>query len=102
MSTSRPIRANVTFYGETPEQRRAFIAAAVRIREAGGSQADALQEARTMGYMGDASYLYGLVRRADKSPVACVPKEMQERLKAQYDLLVRRGSIRGDIRKKRT
>jgi hypothetical protein len=84
----------------TREQRKAFIAVAVRIREAGGSRADALQEVRKLGYMGDSSYLYLLVRRADKSPVACVPKEMQERLRAQFDSLVRRGLIRGDLGKK--
>jgi hypothetical protein len=84
----------------TLKQRRAFIAVAVRIRDSGGSRADALREAQKLGYLGDSSYLYLLVRRAEKSPVACVPREMQERLKAQFDSLVRRGLIRGDLGKK--
>jgi hypothetical protein len=85
----------------TPEQRRSFIASFARIRNAGGSRADGLDTARKLGYSGDADYLYILVRRADKSPVTSIPIAMQKRLKAQFDSLVRRGLIRGDIRRKR-
>jgi hypothetical protein len=96
-----------------------FVAAALKVRNAGGSWADALQETRKLGYRGAVNYLHLLVGRTDKYPVASIPADMQKRWReqnaarrvlpestkaqwrAQFDSLVRRGMMEGNNRKNR-
>lgn len=75
----------------SPSKRNAFIAAVLKVRDTGGSWAEALRETRRLGFEGDVSYLRALAARAGaiNRSVSALPKSIRKRWKEQYIFLVK-------------
>lgn len=75
-------------YGQ--QKRDAFVAAVLKVRQSGGSWAEALEATRRLGFKGEVSYLRVLLQRARiNRSVSSIPPSIQKRWKEQYIFLVK-------------
>ena len=82
-------RSSYKFRRYSPSKRNAFIAAVLKVRDAGGSWAEALKATRRHGFKGSVGYLRVLAERsgAINRSVSAIPKSIQKRWKEQYIFL---------------
>jgi hypothetical protein len=95
-------RSSYRFRRYSLAKRHAFIAAVLKVRDAGGLWAEALKATRRLGFKGDVSYVRVLVARsgAMNRSVSAIPESIQKRWKEQYIFLVKCKLVRtpGSIR----
>jgi hypothetical protein len=75
-------------------KRNAYIAAVLKVRDAGGRWAEALKATRRLGFKGDVSYLRVLVARSGtiNRSISAIPESIQKRWKEQYIFLVKQAN----------